>query len=608
MPIKIAELFAGVGGFREAVEFDADLRKKYTVAWSNQWEPSESQKAGADQAANRVYIAKFGKSQHSTEDIFEIAEGDLKGIPKFDMLVGGFPCQDYSVAKPKNTAKGIRGPKGVLWWSIEYIVRKREPRYILLENVDRLVNSPANNRGRDFAVILKGLDDLGYCVEWRVVNAADYGFPQKRRRIFILAYRGDSKAALKMKGAPAEVLSKAGYLARALKCSLLSEPTLFDLNKYQSDDELGKKYETKNGKSPFGPAGYMLKGKAWSATFESKSDKPRAPLSSILLDSKKKTDIMPADMSAFEIAKEAIEKWAYAKGRKNEPRRKSAAVLKFLRHKLAGRKTRAGHKDIQALAKALPEKLEMDAAISCRYAGKTALVKIAREELHPCIVALLYAEFTPANRPVGLDRDTINELLSKQSTDTLNEVVDSAASIVTERAASLLGLKHNVDDLEDLHKTVIPGVRQAVISLLAETKPKTFEIGDTKITVSRDELADNSFAYGYKEGGLPFPDPVKSPGRTIITSEGGASVSRFKHVICRVCAENPGAHKHPEECVRDGKLRRLYPEELERMNGFSAVHSQKCRELKVSNGRRAFFMGNALVVGIVRSILGELPS
>ena len=114
------------------------------------------------------------------------------------MLVGGFPCQDYSVAKPKNESKGIRGPKGVLWWSIEKILRVAKPHYLLLENVDRLINSPSANRGRDFAVILKGLDSLGYIIEWRIVNAADYGFAQKRRRIFILAYQKDSPAAKKI--------------------------------------------------------------------------------------------------------------------------------------------------------------------------------------------------------------------------------------------------------------------------------------------------------------------------------------------------------------------------------------------------------------------------
>lgn len=198
MKIRVAELFAGVGGFREAVESDG-LRTRFSVTWSNQWEPGEAKKAGKDQSANKVYIKKFGEEGHYSDDI-HLVTGTDKPLPKallnIDMLVGGFPCQDYSVAKPKNSSKGIRGPKGVLWWSIEKILRDAEPDYLLLENVDRLINSPATNRGRDFAIILKGLQQLGYIVEWRVINAAEYGFAQKRRRIFILGYKKESKVCL----------------------------------------------------------------------------------------------------------------------------------------------------------------------------------------------------------------------------------------------------------------------------------------------------------------------------------------------------------------------------------------------------------------------------
>ena len=183
-PLKVAELFAGVGGFREAMvslneQSGAEI---FRMVFSNQWEPSESSKKGEDQFANRVYLEKFGHAGHYADDIHKVT--DIQGpipksvVPDIDLLVGGFPCQDYSVAKPKNVSKGLRGPKGVLWWSIERLLEEREPYYVLLENVDRLINSPANNRGRDFAVILKGFQELGYAVEWRVVNAGEYGFPQ----------------------------------------------------------------------------------------------------------------------------------------------------------------------------------------------------------------------------------------------------------------------------------------------------------------------------------------------------------------------------------------------------------------------------------------------
>src|SRR5690606_10861709 len=116
---------------------------------------------------------------HFNVDISKIA---TKQIPDHDLLVGGFPCQDYSVATTLNNSKGLTGKKGVLWWNIHKILqeKKNRPRYLLFENVDRLLKSPSSQRGRDFAIMLKGLDDLGYCVEWRVINAADYGMPQRR--------------------------------------------------------------------------------------------------------------------------------------------------------------------------------------------------------------------------------------------------------------------------------------------------------------------------------------------------------------------------------------------------------------------------------------------
>src|SRR6185436_11149332 len=115
--------------------------------------------------------------------------------PDFDMLVGGFPCQDYSVARTLSQAKGLEGKKGVLWWQIHRILKekKTKPNLLLLENVDRLLKSPVKQRGRDFAVMLKSLSDLGYIVEWRVINAADYGMPQRRRRVFIFGYRKGTK-------------------------------------------------------------------------------------------------------------------------------------------------------------------------------------------------------------------------------------------------------------------------------------------------------------------------------------------------------------------------------------------------------------------------------
>ena len=173
--IKVIELFAGVGGFRLGLD-----SKKYKVVWSNQWEPSSK-----FQHASEIYKARFGDKDHSSEDIETVPTSD---IPAHDLLVGGFPCQDYSVATTLKNSKGLIGKKGVLWWSIHRILteKKRKPHYLMLENVDRLLKSPANQRGRDFAVMLQSLSELGYVLEWRVINAAEYGMPQRRRRVFML--------------------------------------------------------------------------------------------------------------------------------------------------------------------------------------------------------------------------------------------------------------------------------------------------------------------------------------------------------------------------------------------------------------------------------------
>ncbi len=174
--IRVVELFAGVGGFRVGLEKSSN---RFKTIWANQWEPSKKTQHAFD-----CYVSHFGHSEnHVNQDIATVKYK----VPPHDLLVGGFPCQDYSVAQ--TGAKGIEGKKGVLWWEIRDIVEKQKPSYILLENVDRLIKSPSKQRGRDFGIILRCLYDLGYAVEWRVINAAEYGEAQRRRRIFIFAYK-----------------------------------------------------------------------------------------------------------------------------------------------------------------------------------------------------------------------------------------------------------------------------------------------------------------------------------------------------------------------------------------------------------------------------------
>lgn len=194
MEKKVVELFAGVGGFRVGLNSIKGFDKNTGLAiengdwefvWANQWEPSTK-----SQPAFECYTTRFGKSpSHVNEDISKV---DKSTMPDHSLLVGGFPCQDYSVARSLSGEKGIEGKKGVLWWQIYEILETKRTPFVLLENVDRLLKSPAKQRGRDFGVMLRALNDLGYGVEWRVINAAEYGMPQRRRRVFIFAFHSST--------------------------------------------------------------------------------------------------------------------------------------------------------------------------------------------------------------------------------------------------------------------------------------------------------------------------------------------------------------------------------------------------------------------------------
>ncbi len=199
--IKVAELFAGVGGFRLGLEgysnpsmphLKMPAAGEFKTVWANQWEPDGKP---CRQFAARCYQERFGDQELVIEDIHTVldeVEAGNRQIPDVDMLVGGFPCQDYSVAKSLKDARGIEGKKGVLWWDIERFIRLKHPRYILLENVDRLLKSPSSQRGRDFAIMLSCLCNLGYSVEWKVINSAEYGCAQRRKRVYIYAELTDA--------------------------------------------------------------------------------------------------------------------------------------------------------------------------------------------------------------------------------------------------------------------------------------------------------------------------------------------------------------------------------------------------------------------------------
>lgn len=202
MKKTVCELFAGVGGFRcglNHIQSLPDIKKpeKWETVWFSQWEPAEKN----TQYAHDCYVYHYGTSMDiNGKDTtnWNIEDVDKTTIPDFNLLVGGFPCQDYSVASSLATSKGLEGEKGILWWSIRDVLETKQPPFVLLENVDRLLKSPAKQRGRDFGVILACFRDEGYTVEWRVINAADYGYQQRRRRIFIFAYKNNTKYATKI--------------------------------------------------------------------------------------------------------------------------------------------------------------------------------------------------------------------------------------------------------------------------------------------------------------------------------------------------------------------------------------------------------------------------
>jgi len=403
--LKVAELFAGVGGFRIGLE----NTKKYETVWSNQWEPESN-----IQHASLIYQKQFGNENHSNKDIEDVL---TSSIPYHDVLVGGFPCQDYSVASLLKNSKGLLGKKGVLWWSIYRILeeKKRKPKYLIFENVDRLLISPNTQKGRDFAVILSSLNQLGYAVEWRVINAAEYGMPQRRRRVFIVGYYKNTDIYKRIKKSkPIDWLFGEGIFAKEFKVQqpqVLFDEHYLDYVSIDSDlKKVTKSFNLDNFDRVFKNSGFMIDGQTYTTSVTPSFSGELAKLKTFL--EKKKVE------EEFYITDDDLEKWQYEKGAK------------------------------------------------------------------------------------------------------------------------------------------------------AKTRIK------------------NGYTYEWKEGKISFPDDLEKPSRTIITSEGGKSPSRIKHVVN----------------TRYG-LRRLTPLELERLNMFPENHTL---HEAVPNSKRAFLMGNALVVGIVEKLGSRL--
>ena len=309
--IKVAELFAGVGGFRLGLEgygnplqpqFDMPAAGPFKTIWANQWEPPGTE---SKQFAARCYIARFGDGELVNDDINKVLDEYAAGerdIPDVDMVVGGFPCQDYSVARPLSQSSGIEGKKGVLWWDIYRFLELKKPRYAIFENVDRLLKSPARQRGRDFAIILSCLASLGYRVEWRVVNSAEYGAPQRRKRVYIYCeFGGNDDLLLRLED---------GVMAKAFP-AVIDRPDLFDIPKepYVASEEFGMGDKV----SKFKAAGAMVDGHVLTCGFTEEYHGARRVLADVLVDDSR----VPGE---FFIDPESIARWEYLKGSKREER------------------------------------------------------------------------------------------------------------------------------------------------------------------------------------------------------------------------------------------------------------------------------------------------
>jgi DNA (cytosine-5)-methyltransferase 1 len=292
--LKVAELFAGVGGFRLGLE----ATNGFEVVWGNQWEPSKKAQDAFD-----CYARRFdGKGIHSNEDISKVDANRLIDL-SVDMIVGGFPCQDYSVARTLSGEKGIQGKKGVLFWEIIRLATDLRPKYLLLENVDRLLKSPSKQRGRDFSVMLASFRDLGYSVEWRVINAAEYGQAQRRRRVFIFAIRNDSPYLKVRQNIEDELMIKReGFFARAF-------PVTDDPSKYNPDSfilpqdlvEISEHFYSK-----YMNAGIMRDGVVYTEEVTPKLESP------VTLN-----DIIESNVDEkYYLSEAQIEKFEYLKGPK----------------------------------------------------------------------------------------------------------------------------------------------------------------------------------------------------------------------------------------------------------------------------------------------------
>ncbi|MCI8509567.1 MAG: DNA (cytosine-5-)-methyltransferase [Lachnospiraceae bacterium] len=303
MEKTVCELFAGVGGFRLGLEKASD---DWKTVWFSQWEPGKK-----NQWAHECYVSHWGDIDDKTgKDISTVSK---RSIPDHNLLVGGFPCQDYSVARPLPGSNGIQGKKGVLWWEIKKTLNAKKTPFVLLENVDRLLKSPASQRGRDFGIMLACFASLGYSVEWRVINAAEYGAAQRRRRIFIFAYKNTTNYGKIMgKENPIDLIEKDGFFARTFPIVQVDKITEKKME-YKKLLDISEKFEFK-----FENSGYMHRGKIYTTKV--------IPL---VEDAVPLKDILEQNVDEKYFLSEALDRWRYLKDSK-KVKRKSKSGYEYI--------------------------------------------------------------------------------------------------------------------------------------------------------------------------------------------------------------------------------------------------------------------------------------
>lgn len=295
MEKTVCELFAGVGGFRLGLEKASD---DWKTVWFSQWEPGKK-----NQWAHDCYVSHWGDIDDNTGK--DIAKVSKKSIPDHNLLVGGFPCQDYSVARPLPGSNGIQGKKGVLWWEIRKTLNAKKTPFVLLENVDRLLKSPASQRGRDFGIMLACFAALGYSVEWRVINAAEYGAAQRRRRVFIFAYKNATNYGKTMRTTKAiDLINSDGFFAKTFPI-VSTNKVIEGKVEYKNIPDVSDGFEF-----AFENSGYMHKGKIYTTKV--------TPLIEVAIPLK---DILEQNVDESFFLNENLQRWKYLKDSKKVKRK-----------------------------------------------------------------------------------------------------------------------------------------------------------------------------------------------------------------------------------------------------------------------------------------------